>query len=41
MSNYRKVAKITPTVKIFGAMHFIYYTNRLMARKVDSTDLGC
>ena len=26
--------------KMFGAMHFIYYINRSIATKVDSTYLG-
>ena len=28
------------TFKKFGAMHFIYYINRSIATKVDSTYLG-
>ena len=31
---------ITNTRKKFGAMHFIYYINRSIATKVDSTYLG-
>ena len=27
-------------IKMFGAMHFIYYINRSIATKVDSTYLG-
>ena len=27
-------------VKMFGAMHFIYYINRSIATKVDSTNLA-
>ena len=27
-------------LKMFGAMHFIYYINRSIATKVDSTYLG-
>ena len=27
--------------KMFGARHYMYYTNRSVASKVDSTYLGC
>ena len=32
---------VNEIIKMFGAMHFIYYINRLAATKVDSTYLGC
>ena len=31
---------VTPFKKMFGPMHFIYYKNRSIATKVDSTYLG-
>ena len=39
-AHLRKQLNFKPTLLKFGAMHFIYYINRSIATKVDSTYLG-